>query len=476
MPDSPQGAWQALWAAETLRLRESLHGPLEDGTELRRTVAAGGSLDERLLYRARLLGEREGIPGLIVRWQQGARLTLLALALAAVLAGIGAATGALGDGSRPVNLLLALVALLGVNTLTLLLWFAGNLVQTDQLPWLGDAWLWLTRKLARGPTAALVPRALLELLSRERAVRPLGGVISHGLWLLALLSALATLLALLSARRYGFQWETTLLAPDTFVGLTHGLGLLPGLLGFPQPDAAMVHASIAPGQAPLQAQAMWSAWLVGTLLVYGLLPRALLLAWSVVALRRRLGASRLDPSLPGFAELRERLMPVATPSQDEAPPPGVFSPRRAAGPASSSAPTQAVLAAIEVPAEHPWPPPGLHGGVYDAGRIDSRAERQRLLQALYQHRPRRLLLAIDASQTPDRGTIALLAELASLADDTRIASVTTHERQALWKQQLEPAGLEMLPGAGLDNALSWLEPATPATPAAPTEAPHGNAT
>lgn len=472
MPDSQPGGRQALWAAETLRLRESLHGPLEDSTELRRTLAAGGTFDERLLHRAQLLGEREGIPQHIHRWQRGARLTLLALALAAALAGVGAAAGALGDGSRPVNLLLALVALLGVNTLTLLLWFAGNLLQADQLSWLGDAWLWLTRKLARGPTAALVPRALLEWLSRERAVRPLGGVISHGLWLLALLSALATLLALLSARRYGFQWETTLLAPDTFVGLTHGLGLLPGLLGFPQPDAALVQASIAPGQPPLQAQAIWSAWLIGALVVYGLLPRAVLLAWSFVTLRRRLRASRLDPSLPGYAELRERLMPVATPSHDEPPPASVFSPRRALAGAPPGSPAQAVVAAIEVPAEHPWPPPGLKAGVHDAGRIDSRAERQRLLQALYQHRPRRLLLAVDASQTPDRGTIALLAELASLADDTRITTVTAHERQTLWKQQLEPAGLQMRPGSSLEDGLNWLT----APDTAPTDTPHGNAT
>ena len=55
----------------------------------------------------------------------------------------------------------------------------------------------------------------------------------HGLWLLALLAALVMLLVLLSTRRYGFVWETTLLPADTFVALTHLLGALPALLGFP---------------------------------------------------------------------------------------------------------------------------------------------------------------------------------------------------------------------------------------------------
>src|SRR3546814_8950143 len=45
-------------------------------------------------------------------------------------------------------------------------------------------------------------------------------------------SMLVTLLALLSARRYQFNWETTLLSPDAFVSITSWLGGLPGLLGF----------------------------------------------------------------------------------------------------------------------------------------------------------------------------------------------------------------------------------------------------
>ena len=69
------------------------------------------------------------------------------------------------------------------------------------------------------------------------------GSISHLLWLTGLCAALATLLTVLSTASYRFIWATTLLAPDTFVWLTQAIGWLPGLAGFPPPDAATVLAS-----------------------------------------------------------------------------------------------------------------------------------------------------------------------------------------------------------------------------------------
>ena len=90
-------------------------------------------------------------------------------------AGAGAALGALGDGSRPVNLLLALFAILGLHALTFLAWLLSFGVHA-QVSGLGRLWLWLTRKLARSPDAALAPRALVELLARNGALRwMLGG-------------------------------------------------------------------------------------------------------------------------------------------------------------------------------------------------------------------------------------------------------------------------------------------------------------
>src|SRR5690606_6723461 len=222
------GSFRQAWLAETLRLREAHWGPLEDSAEVRRARAQGGGFSQRIILRAQLLGRRESLDDTLRHWTSIARWSLIAMVVLALVTGFGMALGALGDGSRPVNLPLALAAMLGLHALTFLLWLGGLGVRSNGGgAWLGRIWLDATRKLARGPDAALAPRALGGLLGRSGALRWTLGGVSHLLWLIALLSMLATMLALLSARRYTFNWETTLLSPDTFVALTHALGWLP---------------------------------------------------------------------------------------------------------------------------------------------------------------------------------------------------------------------------------------------------------
>ena len=105
-------------------------------------------------------------------------------------------------------------------------------------------------------------------------------------------AALATLLTVLSTASYRFIWATTLLAPDTFVWLTQAIGWLPGVAGFPPPDAATVLASDGVQTLPAAAQVQWSLWLIGVVVVYGVLPR-LVAALLCLVVRRRLAG--LDP-------------------------------------------------------------------------------------------------------------------------------------------------------------------------------------
>ncbi len=118
------------------------------------------------------------------------------------------------------------------------------------------------------------------------------GAANHGaLWCAALLGATLGVLALLATRRYGFVWETTILPADAFVALSAALGALPGVLGFPVPDAATVAAS---GAAPMLDEAgrrAWAGWLVGAVVVYGVLPRLTLALFCALMWRR--GTRRL---------------------------------------------------------------------------------------------------------------------------------------------------------------------------------------
>lgn len=446
-PHEPVSLKQA-WLAETLRLRESLWGPLEDADEIRRARTLEGSLQQKLLHRAQALGAREQLDTVLQRYAQGARLTLIALWLAAILAGAGAAVGALGDATRSVNVLLALVAMLGINTLAMILWLASfALRSSDTGSWLGELWLWLTKKLARGPNAALAPQALAGLLDRQHALRWVLGGISHGWWTTALLSLLLTLLAVLSARRYQFNWETTLLTPDSFVHITAWLGWLPSKLGFPIPSEAIVRASSGLQALPESAQALWSGWLIGCVVVYGLLPRLVGVVVSLWCVKRRVADLSLDSHLPGYAELRERLAPISEKT-------GLDGPAGAWAPAPHDAivapaytDTQALMVGLELASDTPWPPFPLPNDTLDLGLIDTRPQRQQLLEQFQQQPPAKLLLVCDPQQTPDRGTLALLNQLSGLAHHMRILLLApqstrpSHDaRIALWRQQLAAVG------------------------------------
>ncbi|MDN5844599.1 MAG: DUF2868 domain-containing protein, partial [Alcaligenaceae bacterium] len=218
---SASPSFRTLWQAEAIRLRETHWGPLEDTAELRRAGRPGLDLSGRIALRAELLATRDGLAAHLAHWRQGARLAAVVLLIIAALAGAGAAWGALGSGQQPVNLARALLALLGLHAVTFLLWLLSCWPGAAPASGLSQAWLWLTRKLVRGPDAALASQALTGLLARARAWRATLGGISHSAWTVAFISALLALLLLLSTRRYTFQWETTLLSPESFVALAH---------------------------------------------------------------------------------------------------------------------------------------------------------------------------------------------------------------------------------------------------------------
>ncbi|MBD1549973.1 DUF2868 domain-containing protein [Pseudomonas typographi] len=450
-------ALEKLWLTEAIHWRETHAGPLEDSEAVRLARRQGGTLGERLQYRAHLLAERDGLLLALRRWRQGAQLALGLLLLLALASGVGMALAALGDGSRPVNVFWALGSLLGLNLLMLAGWCASAVASRHGAA-LGRLWLWLSARLARDAQAAHLAPALWLLLQRHHLARWLLGSAAHGLWLLSALSTLATLLLMLATRRYGFVWETTLLGSDTFVSLTHALGALPAALGFNVPDSDAIRAS---GDAALaSARQPWASWLLGVLVCYGVLPRAVLalLCWY----NWRRGRARLlaAPGHSASEALRERLMPSSERLgvTDPAPRFTLGEAARHTEPSNSDA----VLAGIELDDQRPWPPP-LPAGTHDAGVVDDHASRQHLLETLTAQPPARLLLACDPQRSADRGTLALLAELSRCAGATRVwllpkaaqGTAPDPQRLADWQAALDRLGLPH--GTEPELPTRWLE-------------------
>jgi hypothetical protein len=456
-PLSPPNPLDRLWLTEAVRLREEHAGPLDDAEANRQARAQGGELAKLVEFRALWLARRDGLIDALQHWRQGARLAGFALVLLALFTGAGLGLAALGDGVRPVNVFWALGSLLGLNLLTLLGWLLGFFFAGDAGGALGRLWLWLSEKLARDARAVQLAPALLAVLEQHRLGRWLLGLGVHGLWLLAMFSALLTLLALLATRRYGFVWETTILGESTFISLTQALGALPALLGFSVPDIEQIRASGALAGSAETARQSWAGWLVGVVLVYGLLPRLLLALLCLWRWRRGRAQLRLDLQLPAYRLLRERLQP---PSErlgvNDAAPAQLHTPHAGEHLDGSEG---AVLVAIELEPSHPWPPK-LPRSVANAGVLDDREQRRRLLEQLTRFPPQRLAIACDPRRSPDRGTLALIGELSRCAAQSRIWLLQAPAGEALdsyrlqdWHQALESLGL---PHSG-SAPMTWLE-------------------
>ena len=446
---------QNLWLTETIRLREEHAGPLDDLEANRLARAAGGDLPSRIARRALWLAERDGLTAALKHWLQGARLALVLLMIFAVLSGAGLAFAALGQ--TPVNVFWALGSLLGINLILLLSWALGLIFAGEHGATLGRLWLWLSEKFARDAKAAQLAPALLLLLQRKKLNRWALGALVNGLWLLAMLSALILLLTLMATRRYGFVWETTILGADTFIHVTQALGYLPALLGFNVPTEEMIRASGAGALNIESARQAWATWLVGVLVVYGVLPRLLLALFCLWRWNSGKAALRLDLNLPGYAQLRERLMPTSERLGVNDPEPAQL--HRVESNVGELASEGALLVAIELDEQRPWPP-ALPKNVSNAGILDSRESRHKLLEQLSRFPPARLAIVCDPRRSPDRGSLALIAELARNAGATRIWLLQAPPGEALDGQRLGDwhAALQQLDLPFADCApMNWLE-------------------
>ncbi|WP_085693810.1 MULTISPECIES: DUF2868 domain-containing protein [unclassified Pseudomonas] len=448
---------QNLWLTETVRLREEHAGPLDDLEANRLARAAGGDLPGRIQRRALWLAERDGLTAALKHWLQGARLAVLLMAALACITGAGMAFSALGNGLGPVNIFWALGTLLGLNLILLLSWAVGLVFAGEHSAALGRLWLWLSEKLARDAKAAQLPPALMLLLQRHRLNRWAIGTLVNGLWLLIMLSALIMLVLLMATRQYDFIWESTLLGADFFAALTDALTAVPHALGWSAPRVDMIRVGLDGDYNRALVRQAWAIWLVGAVLIYGVLPRLILMLLCRWRWNRGRARLHLDLNLPGYAQLRERLMPSSERlGINDAAPEHLHRVESAVGAEVSEG---ALLVAIELDDQRPWPP-ALPKGVSDAGILDSRESRHRLLEQLTRFPPARLAIACDPRRSPDRGSLALIAELARNAAATRVWLLQAPQGQALDAERLGDwhVALQQLELPFADCApMGWLE-------------------
>ena len=140
--------------------------------------------------------------------------------------------------------------------------------------------------------------------------------LTHLIWFFYFLGAIIILLIKLATHQVDFMWETSLLSSDAFTGLTQLLSSVPSLLGFSVPSAVQIQQSHL-GNTNLAVDAenlrmAWSSLLIVSLVIYGLLPRLLLL----IIMRWRLNVAQasftLNPAHSYYLQLRQHIKPNVT--------------------------------------------------------------------------------------------------------------------------------------------------------------------
>lgn len=434
--------FDACWLAEAMRLHAL------DTADPARPARPGAAPTDAatILALTHSLAQQHGYPERVQRWHRHAGWLLGGLGLLAVLAGFSAGLTLVGGATRSVNVLWALLGLIGVHSVALLFWLLLGQASGGAA---GRLWFALLQRWGLG--ASPLPgksdplgRALAALLARDGIGRWWFGMITHALWLLALAAALLALLAVLSLRSVTFTLETTILPATVFAAVVEGLGAAPAWLGFAVPTPAMIEAALGPASALQDAVAgrAWASWLSGCVLVYALLPRALAFLVCQTLLRRRRARCQPALHLPGFA-----LLPGLTPAG-----PGIVDPAPAPQVIGQVAPLHHVhshgslLAGLELGADMSWPPRGmgLQPTVAVEEHVDTREQRRALLSRLKSAPPARLLLCVDGRLSPDRGSLRALVDCSFFAGELRVLLLPAScppERRDAWLQGFTDIGL-----------------------------------
>ncbi len=407
--------------AEAIRQQESLDADhLDDAKATNLARRAEGDLEQKIVTRARATAAAPAMQAALRHF----RLTLqsaviLAMVLAIVAGAATAQTAIAAAESKPVNFHWALLCLIGVETLTLILWLGlaflpGSLARTSSL---GGFVVALSRRVAawfdRGGAEASMVRTAASTMLRGAIGRWGLGAISHGFWLSYLIGATGMILIILSAKQVSFVWETTILSEDVYLPLTNALAFLPKLVGFSTPSPEAIVASRWTGSSAgfTDFSGAWSGLLIGCLVLYGMLPRLVLLCLCLMGKSRAQDRYRLDLSQSGFLRLRTLLMPEVVHG-------GIVDPDISAAKGGSLPPVPIptiegdgplALFGYEVdPGAGPWPPalPGV--AISDLGLVDGRQDRARVLAGLGDLKPRLTIIAVSLLTTPDRGVRAFL--------------------------------------------------------------------
>ena len=419
---------QHVFATDPLLITEKLQG--EDGKPIQKLHRRASRIDSNGAL-ARVLGKIDGrIKGIML-----------------VMSVVWCISGFLGLftllQTNVVNFFYVLVCLLGFHTIMLLGWLVMTLINQGKQSSNWFASFVSPSYLIRGKDD--VTKAAVDLYERQlqhSGMRWYLGRFSHQLWLATLTGMLLAIIFLLIVRQYSFSWESTLLSDQALITLTQILGWLPSKVGFTVPDsAAIVQSRLVTDAMPLSMARQWAGLLVGSLLMYGIVPRAI--AWAFCALMFRRKKMRLDIKQPYYQKILNFWQRHVVDEDDFKAAPAPVAPK------ATVSTGKKLVALLEYPSQQDnWWQSGLNAdmsshsnninsnisNVENFGIVDDRDDMERLTTYLDSH-PVQVLLGIHSKALPDRGTLRKLDRIAEHAADGLIVQLLSDANTANTNEQ-----------------------------------------
>ena len=396
---------------------------------------AEGDAESKINRRAEMIDSDHKLRDALTHVRQVGQGLLWGLTLLCLVMGFGSGLGLLNQSG--LNFFIVLASVLGLNTVMFGVWVVMLLLPKHKQTWFSPSW-WIRGK---DPVSQAILRLYLEAWQQPKA-RWAAGKISHRFWLATLGGMLIAMLLLLVVRQYTFNWESTLLSDNSFIRVVQGLAWLPELLGFPVPDTQAILNSRLHNHMASARQ--WSGLLIGSMVVYGMVPRVL--AWAYCHWQTRAAAQPLPLDKSYYQHLiqqwQTRVIDADTQTETVTIVPKI----------SLSDDGQKWAVMLERPwAEAHWYRHVLGQDWLDKGTADSRDAVAQLLEQLQQHRVQ-LLIGVPAQTVPDRGILRQISRLAEAAQSGAVV-------QLLWERTDSAEYFNQWQSALNERHIAWLAPA-----------------
>lgn len=307
-----------------------------------------------------------------------------------------------------VNFFYVLASLLGFHTLVLLIWLGWMLFSPRNKPsFFGSLFSPATLIRAKDTVTQTAVELYQDQLNHT-GTKWVISRISHQFWLASLSGMLVSLILLLLVKNYNFVWESTLLQDSTVVELVKLMSWLPNLVGFPTPTAQdIITAQMNPTTTPQMVAFRWAMLLIGSLIMYGIVPR--LVAWLFCLIKVRSSRQKLDIKQPYYQKIidfwqRKVIDPDDSPTE-----------LKPVAPTAQISQAKKLVALLEYPyADEHWYQFAIGHNIEYFGIVDERDDVEKMVTYL-QTNPVQVLIGVPPQALPDRGTMRKLDNIAKHA-------------------------------------------------------------